>query len=527
MCRAVHTSFEARVRNGMAPTVLSLLAIAAVLGLLLEIHSPAEAADSRTMTREQRQALTFLQDAFTSIAEQVEPAVVGIRAEKRTAPTRPTPGQQPGEEDGSQPFNPFDLFQRRTPQPTPPPESSGSGIIVRREGSDYYILTNYHVIEGADRIRVQVTGIKEPVRATVVGKGDPKTDLALLKIQLPSPQPPERVAVLGDSDAVRVGQWAIAIGNPLSIGQTLTVGVISAKGRELGRISGSVADYRDMIQTDASINPGNSGGPLVDITGKVIGINTAIASPTGVSVGIGFATPINVAKNVVEQLLRHGEVIRGWLGINTMNYNREIDPVLGRMFGVEKGAFVDSVKEGSPAAKAGIQDEDIIVAWGDQKVESFTDLENLVANTPPNREVKVRLFRNGREMTVTVVTEKRPPETELFTAGRSRSEAAPRVRTESKAGITVRELSPDEARQAGVEGGVVVTEVDPRSGAAEAGLTAGDVIVRVNRRPVRSLSEFSAAASEISLTTPYVLRVRKMLSDGTRASTTMVVKPVE
>jgi len=527
MYRAMRQWFELRVRSGTVPTVLSLMALAAVSGLLLERHSPAGAADSRAMTREQRQALTLLQDAFTSIAEQVEPAVVGIRAEKRPAPTGRTPGQQPDEEDGSQPFNPFDLFQRRTPQPTPPPESSGSGLIIRKEGSDYYILTNYHVVEGADRIRVSVTGIKEPVRATVVGKGDPKTDLALLKIQLPSPQPPQRVAELGDSDAVRVGQWAIAIGNPLSIGQTLTVGVISAKGRELGRISGSVADYRDMIQTDASINPGNSGGPLVDITGRVIGINTAIASPTGVSVGIGFATPINVAKNVVDQLLQHGEVVRGWLGINTMNYNREIDPVLGRMFGVEKGAFVDSVKEGSPAAKAGIQDEDVIVAWGDQKVESFTDLENLVANTPPNRQVKVRLFRNGREMTVTVTTEKRPPETELFTASRGRAEAAPRARTESKAGITVRELTPEEARQAGVEGGVVVTEVDPRSGAAEAGLSAGDIIVRVNRKPVRSLDEFRAAGSEITQTAPYVLRVRKRLSDGSLVSTTMAVKPVE
>ncbi|MGQ9525187.1 MAG: trypsin-like peptidase domain-containing protein [Armatimonadota bacterium] len=527
MYRATHLWLKARIRDGIIPTLLSLTALAAVMGLMLERLSPAEAVDSRSLTGSQKQALTLLQEAFTSIAEQVEPAVVGIRAERRATSSRSGSGQQRDEQGESQPFNPFDLFQRRTPQPTPPPESSGSGLIVRKDGSDYYALTNYHVVEGADRIRVSVTGIKEPIRATLVGKGDPKTDLAVLKIQLPLPQPPERVAVLGDSDAVRVGQWAIAIGNPLSIGQTLTVGVISAKGRELGRISGSVADYRDMIQTDASINPGNSGGPLVDITGKVIGINTAIASPTGVSVGIGFATPINVAKHVVEQILKHGEVVRGWLGINTMNYNREIDPVLGRMFGVQKGAFVDSVKEGSPAAKAGIQDEDVIVAWGDQKVESFTDLENLVANTPPNREVKVRLFRNGREVTVTVITEKRPPETELFAAGRGRTGSVQSPRTVSKAGITVRDLTPEEAKQAGVEGGVMVTEVDPRSGAAEAGLTAGDIILRVNRRSVRSLDDFRSAASEMSHTAPYVLRIKKVLPDGTRVSTTMVVKPVE
>jgi serine protease Do len=492
--------------------------IAAFL-LLASVSSGALAGTGRSSDQQKLQALLSLQEAFTTIAEQVEPAVVGIRAEERELPGSGQPGTQ-GEREGPQ-------APGQRPQPPVPTESSASGLIVRKSGSDYYVLTNYHVVQGAKRIRVFVSGIKEPVRATMVGSGDPKTDLALLKIRLPDPQPPERVAKLGDSSTVRVGQWAIAIGNPLSIGQTLTVGVISAKGRELGRIGGSFADYRDMIQTDASINPGNSGGPLVDINGQVIGINTAIASPTGVSVGIGFAIPINVAKNVVEQLIQHGEVIRGWLGVNTMSYNREIDPVLGKLLGVEKGAFVDSVKEGSPAAKAGIKDEDVIIAWGDEKVESFSDLENLVAATPPNRQVKVRLIRDGKEMTVTVVTEKRPPESELFAPQSADEQQQSKPRTESKAGITVRELTPEEAKQVGVDGGVVVLDVERGSGAFEAGITPGDVIVRVNRTQVKSLEDFRSASSQMSRVSPFVLRVKKLLRDGTRIGTTVVVKPVE
>jgi len=503
-----------RFRHGWRGGLLLLSALALVLVCTCGASMAAEDARS---TKEQRQALLMLQDAFTSIARAVEPAVVGVTASDRSPSADAGGGQS--QDQGAQP-------DQQPAQPAPPVESTGSGVIVRLQGIDYYVLTNYHVIANAARIRVSVNGIKEPIRAAMVGKGDPKTDLALLRIRIPGPQPPERVAKLGDSSTVQVGQWAIAIGNPLNIGQTLTVGVVSATGREI-RVGGSVADYRDLIQTDASINPGNSGGPLVNINGEVIGINSAIASRSGGSIGIGFAIPINTAKTVVDQLIRNGEVIRGWLGVKTFTYNREIDPALGRLLGVTAGAFADDIYPGSPAAKAGIRPEDVIVGWGDQRVESFSDLENLVAATPPGQQVRVRLVRNRQPMDVTVLIEKRPPEGEILSETPPQGQRPPQPKTETAVGLTVRELNPDEARQLGVDGGVVILNVERGSGAAEEGLLRGDVIVRVNQTPVKTLADFRQATAGIGASDPYVLRMKRQMPDGTRADTTVVVRPAD
>ncbi|MBW3623443.1 MAG: trypsin-like peptidase domain-containing protein, partial [Armatimonadetes bacterium] len=289
------------IHRNRLPLILSATALAVSLGNGVSGIRMGNAVDP-AVTPQQKQTLATLQDAFSGIAESVEPAVVGIHVEpvaQRPAPR--TPAQSEEEDMPGRDFNPFgDLpfefrqnpFGRRgTPAPMPRGRSAGSGVIIQRTGNEYYVLTNYHVVQGGGRIKVQLHGMKDDVTATMVGK-DARTDLAVVKMRLTGAQHERRVAAFGNSDNVKVGQWAIAIGNPLDVGQTLTVGVVSAKERSLPEgIPGSFAEYADMIQTDASINPGNSGGALLDINGRVIGINTAIASPTRSSAGIGFAIP--------------------------------------------------------------------------------------------------------------------------------------------------------------------------------------------------------------------------------------------
>jgi len=317
-----------------------------------------------------------------------------------------------------------------------------------------------------------------------------------------------------------VGQWAIAIGSPLKYEATLTVGVISAKGRDL--TIGPASQYRDLLQTDAAINPGNSGGPLVNIDGQVVGINVAIASPGGMgNIGIGFAIPVNQAKRILNELITTGQVKRGYLGVQTSPGNRELPKELQDLYGVKGGALVESVKPGTPAAKAGLESEDVIVRFGNRPISSFDDLESAVAETPPGRTVPVTVVRNRRETTLQVTIMLRPSEEALLGApegGAQPRQPSQNQEVQSSLGITVRPSS--EANTPGVE----ITAVTPGSAAEDAGLAAGDIINRIGEQPVRNLAGFRSAMSQVKSGSAVVLRVLSQSPNG-RIPRIIVVRP--
>src|SRR5882724_8346126 len=346
------------------------------------VPSPARAAASSALPE-------TLQATFVGVAQQLGPAVVNIGTVHRSKARRPI-GPQPGSDD------PFfqDFFKQffGTDTPGQRPEfrqpSLGSGVIIDKRG---LVLTNFHVIKGADEISVRLSDKKE-YRGKVLGV-DPKTDLALVRFE---PEHELRVAALGDSDALKVGEWAIAIGNPFGLDQTVTVGVISATGRsDVG-----VATYENFIQTDASINPGNSGGPLLNLRGEVIGINTAIFSQSGGSIGIGFAIPINMVKRVVDQLVDKGKVVRGWLGVSL----QPLSPELAESLGVpgKQGAVVGSTMAGGPAAAAGLLQNDVILAYDKTAVESSQHFQRLTAESKVGSKVVLQVVRKKQKVDVTI-----------------------------------------------------------------------------------------------------------------------------
>jgi serine protease Do len=345
-------------------------------------------------------------------------------------------------------------------------QSLGTGFIIDKEG---YILTNNHVVEKTDEIKVTLADKKAYV-AKIVGR-DQKTDLALIKID-----PDEAVAALplGDSDRLEVGEWVVAIGNPFGLGHTVTAGIVSAKYRRIG-----AGSYDNFIQTDASINPGNSGGPLLNTSGEVIGINTAIFSRGGGSIGIGFAIPVKMAKDLLPQL-KTGKVVRGWLGVMIQSITPELQEKL--KLKSEMGALVADVTEGGPADKAGIERGDVIVRFDGVEVEEMNDLPYLVASTPVGKQVTVEAIRKGdtKRFRVTIGELKEEGESPVV------AKAGPEL------GMTVREITPELADRFALSesSGVVVIDVERNSPAAEAGIRAGDVIVEVDQDPVRSMEEF-------------------------------------
>jgi len=316
-------------------------------------------------------------DSFADIADAVKPAVVNIATLQAT---RPGPG-------GIDPFQAFlERYFGQSLPPEEPRQSLGSGVIVDPEG---FVLTNNHVVENAQMIMVRVSEDEE-YEARVVGK-DPPTDLALLKVNARRRLPAAR---LGDSDALRVGDWVLAIGSPFGLEQTVTAGIVSAKGRVIG-----AGPYDDFIQTDAAVNPGNSGGPLANTRGEVVGINSAIFSESGGSVGIGFAIPINLAKELVPQLKARGRVARGWLGVAIAPVSAELATKLGRG---REGALVTEIVPAGPAARSGVRAGDLIVAFGGTAVRRAGDLPRLTARATEGSEVELTLVRDGREQTVKV-----------------------------------------------------------------------------------------------------------------------------
>jgi len=410
--------------------------------------------------------------AITEVAAAVKPSVVNISSTK----TVRVPGM-------SFPFFNDPFFKRffgdefgfsRGPKEFKQ-SGLGSGVIVDKDG---YILTNNHVIRGADEIRVKLPD-KRDFKGKVIGS-DPKTDLAVVKIDandLP-------VISFGDSDSLKVGEMVLAIGNPFGLNQTVTTGIVSATGRA----NVGVADYEDFIQTDAAINPGNSGGALVNIRGELIGINTAIFSTTGGYQGIGFAIPSNMAKSVMKSLIKEGKVVRGWFGVSI----QEITPDLAKQFDLEdeKGVLVGDVVEDSPAEKAGIQRGDVIIEYDGKTVEDVTELRNMVASTLPDKEVNIKLIRNGKETTARVRISEMPEEMQKL-AGEYDNLLN---------GVQVQNITPMMRKELGIPeriSGVIVTDVELGSPSYGV-LGKNDVIIEVNRKRIMNVHDYSSIVSRIS-----------------------------
>ncbi len=406
---------------------------------------------------------------FVELARQNKPTVVNVSTAKVVKPQAPT-RRSPSKPYGRDPFQDFfEHFFNGAPRHPYTSRSLGSGFIISDDG---YILTNFHVVAGADEVKVKLTDSRE-FKAVVKGWDD-KLDIALLKIDAKDHLPS---AKLGDSDKTAVGEWVMAIGNPFGLGQTVTAGIVSAKERVIGS-----GPYDDYIQTDASINPGNSGGPLINTEGEVIGINTAIVAG---GQGIGFAIPINMAKTVITQLKEKGKVTRGWLGVVVQS----ITPDLAKSFGLkeEAGARVSEVVKGSPAEKAGLKNGDIITEFNGKKIHEMNELPRLVAVTPVGGKVKVTIIRSGTILHKSVVIE-----TMKEGAGESKSSVA-----KEKLGVTVAALTPEMASKMGIREtrGVVVTEVMPGGVAEDCGIAVGDVVKEIDGTEIVTVADFEKAVS--------------------------------
>jgi len=457
--------------------------------LLTKEESPAEETVSIPS------GVLELQEAFENVAQAVKPSVVNISAVQIVKMKAPYYEFYFGD-----PFEDFfDEFFGRPRKETPVPkekqferraEATGSGVIIDPEG---YILTNYHVIAGAEDIKVTLSDDKEKVYdGKVIGK-DAKTDLAIIKIKSKEKFP---AAKLGDSDKIRIGEWAIAIGSPFGLQQTVTVGVISAMRQSL-YVEGK--EYKEMIQTDASINRGNSGGPLVNIRGEVIGINTAIYAPTGVFAGVGFAIPINSAKEILSDLIEKGKVVRGWLGVEI----REVDEVIAKQFNLpeKEGVLVNRVMEGSAAEKGGMQRGDVIIRFGDHEVKGVIDLQDVVARTEPGKTVKVVVIREKKEVPLSIKLAEMPETIEEAEPEKEEKEKEKEGEFEQWLGMKVETLTPALATEYGIEDkqGVVIIEIEVGSKAQEIGLAEGDLIKNVNRQATRNLTEFKKVIKGVDL----------------------------
>lgn len=419
-----------------------------------------------------------MRTSYADVVQKTSPAVVRIEASRKEKASRTQP---PGADEF---FRQFQLPQGEDRRPQIE-RGVGSGVIVQPDGT---LLTNYHVIEGADKITVSMSDNKT-YEAKVVGTDQP-SDLALLKIEgtnLP-------YIALGNSDNVRVGDIVLAIGNPLGIGQTVTAGIISAKGRRTGLSDGS---FEDFLQTDAPINRGNSGGALVNLQGELVGINSQILSggPSGGNIGIGFSIPSNMARSVMEQLIKDGKVRRGMLGVNIQNITDDTAKALGLTD--RSGVLVSNVKQGSSADKAGVKRGDIITAINGEKVEDSNVLRNKIASTTPGTSVKLTVVRDGTATELSATLDELTASDAKNAANDTNDSgpAAPQQQS-GKLGVTLEPLTAAMAKQLGVDadsGGMVVTDVDPNGPAAEEGIGRGDVILEVNRKAVNSLADVKSA----------------------------------
>jgi serine protease Do len=483
-------------------TVMAAAIALAAIGVVITTHfngggsngaafaAPAPKTDAPAQSSDARALADQLSGLFETASNKIGPSVVPIFAEQSA--------EVGGNEQLRQYFG-DDFFRRFFGTPDfgeggkQTVHSMGSGVIVTKDG---YILTNNHVVSGADKLTVKLDdGTK--VDAKVIGT-DPQTDVAVIKIDakdLPA-------AELGNSDDVHVGQWVIAVGNPFQLLHSVTAGIISATGRS----SVGLAAYEDFIQTDASINPGNSGGALADLDGKVIGINTAITSPSGASAGIGFAIPINMARHVMDALISKGKVSRGYLAL----VPQDLDENLAKAMGTDAkgGALVGDVMADGPAAKAGIKRGDIITDFDGKKVKDSNDLRKQVADEAPSTKVDMKLLRNGHPMTVSVKLGERPANPGNPSEPSSGDEKS---ELDKGLGLGLQDLSPDVASQLGYQkqDGALVATVGPGSPAEDAGLRRGDLIQEVDNKPVDSASACARAIKKAGKNDSVLLLVRR------------------
>ena len=407
-------------------------------------------------------------DSFADLAERLSPAVVNISTSQVL---KPGDMAIPGVPEDSPLNDFFDEFMEQQQGPRPQRvQSLGSGFVIDPKG---IVITNNHVIEGADKIEVTfIDGTTLP--ATVKGS-DPKTDLAVLEVVSDKPLP---YVELGDSERIRVGDWVVAIGNPFGLGGSVTAGIVSALNRDI-----HAGNYDDFIQTDAAINRGNSGGPLFDMQGRVVGVNSAIISPSGASVGIGFAVPTSTVKPVVEQIMKYGETRRGWIGVRIQSVTPEIAESLG--LGVARGALVAGVSPDGPASAAGIETGDIVLAFNGRTINAMRDLPRVVAEADIGATVDVQLFRDGETLTRKIEVGRLEDEEDKVAQSAPKDE--PVEKTTVVLGLSLSALNDDLRRRFGVPAeteGVLVTDVDPLGAAVEKGVRPGDVIVEVAQRPV-------------------------------------------
>jgi len=429
-----------------------------------------------------------LEDAFVNVAESVGKSVVSISTESAEKGSGRIhfkgPGSHFGEDDFFRKF--FEDFFGEPGLPEYPSRSVGlgSGVIIDSEG---YILTNEHVITKADKITIKLSDGRE-FKGEVKGT-DPRSDLAVIKINAKSLP----AVKLGDSELLKIGQWAIAVGNPFGFvlenpEPTVTVGVISALHRSFGRVFQRARDYSDLIQTDAAINPGNSGGPLVNIKGEVIGINVAIFTTSGGYEGVGFAIPVNNAKKIISRLSEGKKIVYGWLGVTV----QDLDENLAKYFGLteKNGVLVTKILPAGPAAKAGVKESDVIKKFDNKAVNNVKELLSLVGSTEAGKKVKLIVLRDKRELSLDIEVGQRPGEIEVSAEGEALASKAWR-------GMEVQEISPRSARRYGLEGkqGVVVSDVEPDSPADAAGIVEGDIILEINKAPVNVIEDYNKIVS--------------------------------
>lgn len=471
------------IGNAIAVTALSALLIWGGQSLS---SSHASSPASSTATTPVALAMNAApSNGFTEVAKAVTPAVVNITTvtTEKVLDSRGVPDElrERMEEFFGGPGGPFGPRGFRGPQGPGEPRDhrgggQGSGVIV---SSDGYILTNNHVIDGARTVTITLPDKRE-FPGKIVGT-DPKTDLAVVKIDGQSlPTVP-----WGDATKLQVGEYVLAVGNPFGLNSTVTLGIVSALGR--GRMG--ITQYEDFIQTDAAINPGNSGGALVNTKGELVGINTAIFSQTGGYQGVGFAVPTSMSKPIYESLLKNGKVVRGFLGVSIQDLNQE----LAKSFGIKdaKGALVSDIKDDGPAGQAGLKQGDIITTYQGSPVEDATALQRQVTKTPVGTKVTVRVIRDGHEKDLTVTIGEQTETTKTAKTETGETDYA-------FAGVAVQDLDQDTAKGLGVKGkshGVVVTAVEPDSGAEKAGVMRGDVIREINRQPVTSVKDFEKVSS--------------------------------
>jgi len=473
-------------RKPVFNAIIAFFILSVILAAGINIAKAGSSADNDILNRSSK--------AFVNVVKKAKPAVVHIKVEKTTRSTLPNQG---GEDIFNHPF--FDQFfgpQYRRQRPEQPRQreykqrGQGSGFIISKDG---FILTNNHVIEDADIIKVSLSDNRE-FDAKVVG-ADPQSDVALLKIEDPENLP---VLALGNSEALEVGEWVIAIGNPFGLSQTVTVGVVSAKGRS----SVGINQYENFIQTDAAINPGNSGGPLINVHGEVVGINTALFSRTGGYMGIGFAIPINMAQSIEDQLQRDGKVTRGWLGVVIQNVDKE----LAESFGLKQagGILISEVQEDSPADKAGIKQGDVIIRLNETVLKDVSDLRNRIALISPETEVTLHIIRHGKDEQIAVVIGEQPSDFGKATVtGKGKNSL-------ENFGLILQDLTRELADKLGYEenSGVVVSDVQPNSSAAAEGLKPGYLIEEVNRNKIGSLQDLHAVLKQTPEAKRILLRIR-------------------